>query len=88
MLDFWKRQEISPMSEETRNAIDRICKGDPIECSAEAYCSEIRDALVRFALVCVNNSDRDRMRFALAEVNRLDRKHGSGPPAEYPDKLA
>jgi hypothetical protein len=76
------------MTEETRKAIDRICKGDPIECSAEDYRSEIRDALVRFALACVNNSDRGRMRFALAEVNRLDRKHGSGPPAEYPDKLA
>ena len=64
MLDIWKRQETSPMSEETRTAIDRICKGDPIECSAEAYGSEIRDALVRFALVCVKNNDTVRMRAA------------------------
>jgi hypothetical protein len=79
MLDFWKRQETSPMTEETRNAIDRICKGDPIECSAEAYRTEIRDALVRFALVCVKNKDKVRMRTALAEVNKLDRKHGYVP---------
>ena len=79
MLDFWKRQETSPMTEETRNAIDRICKGDPIECSAESYRSEIRDVLVRFALVCVKNNDTGRMRIALAEVNKLDRKHGYGP---------
>jgi len=67
------------MTEETRNAIDRIYKGDPIECSAEVYRSEIRDALVRFALVCVKNNDKVRMRIALAEVNRLDRKHGYVP---------
>lgn len=79
MLDFWNRQETSPMTEETRDAIDRICKGDPIECSAESYRSEIRDALVRFALVCVKNNDRVRMRTALAEVNKLDRMHGCGP---------
>ena len=76
MLDLWKRLDKSPMTEETRQAIDRICKGDPIECSAEAYRSEIRDALVRFALVCVKNNDTVRMRTALAEVNKLDRKHG------------
>ena len=76
------------MTEETRKAIDCICEGEPIECSAEAYGSEIRDALVRFALACLDINDRVRMRTALAEVNRLDRKHGSGPLAEYPDKLA
>jgi len=76
------------MTEETRKAIDRICEGEPIECSAEAYRSEIRDALVRFALACLDINDRVRMRTALAEVNRLDRKHGPGPQAEYPDKLA
>jgi hypothetical protein len=27
------------------------------------------------------------MRIALAEVNRLDRKHGYGPSAESPDEL-
>ena len=85
--DLWKRQGNSPMTEETRKAIDRICKGDPIECSAEAYRSEIRDALVRFALVCVDNNDTVRMRTALGEVNRLDRKHGYGPSARSPGKL-
>jgi hypothetical protein len=75
------------MTEETRKAIDRICKGNSIECSAEAYRSEIRDALVRFALVCLDNNDRARMRFALAEVNRLDKMHCYGPSAESPDKL-
>src|SRR5262245_41874283 len=33
------------MTEETRNAIDRICEGDPIECSPEGYHAEIREAL-------------------------------------------
>jgi hypothetical protein len=70
------------MTEEARKAIDRICKGNPIECSAETYRSEIRDALVRIALVCLNNNDRVRMRIALAEVNRLDKKHGIEPSAE------
>ena len=76
------------MTEETREAIDRICKGNPIVCSAEAYRSEIRHALIRLALVCLNNNDRVRMRLALAEVNRLDKKHdGFEPSAESPDKL-
>ena len=75
------------MTEETRKAIDRISRGNPIECSAEIYRSEIRDALVRFALVCVDNNDTGRMRAALAEVNRLDKTHGYGPSAESPDKL-
>jgi hypothetical protein len=70
------------MTEETRKAIDRICKGDPIECSAEDYRSEIRDALVRFALVCVKNNDTARMRIVLAEVNRLDKMHDYGLSAE------
>jgi hypothetical protein len=76
------------MTEETRKAIDRICEGEPVECSAEAYSSEIRDALVRFALACLDINDGVRMRTALEEVNRLDRKHGYEPPAQYPDKLA
>lgn len=76
------------MTEETRKAIDRICKGDPIECSADAYRSAIREALVRFALACVKNNDAVRMRIALREVNRLDRKHGYEPFAESPDDPA
>jgi hypothetical protein len=75
------------MTEEARKAIDRIRKGSLIECSTEAYLSEIRDALVRFALNCVDNNDTGRMRIALAEVNRLDREHGFGLSAESPDKL-
>jgi hypothetical protein len=75
------------MTEETRKAIDRICEGNPIECSAEAYRSEIREALIRFALACLNIDDRVRMRTALAEVNKLDRKHGDGQSALAPDKL-
>ena len=67
------------MTEDFRKAIDSICKGNPIECSAEAYRSEIRDALVRFALVCVKNNDKVRMQTALTEVNKLDRKHGYVP---------
>jgi hypothetical protein len=70
------------MTEETRKAIDGISKGNPVVCSAEAYHSEIRDALVRFALACVNSNDTVRMRIALAEVNRLDKTHGYGPSAE------
>jgi len=73
------------MKEETKKAIDRICEGDPIECSGEAYRSEIRDALVSFALVSLDIYDRVRMRAALAEVNRLDNKHGIEPSAESPD---
>ena len=81
MLNLWKRQENSPMTEETRKAIDRICKGDSIECSAEAYHSEIRDAIIRFASDCADSNDALRMRIALAEVSRLDNKHGYGPSA-------
>jgi chromosome condensin MukBEF MukE localization factor len=75
------------MTEEVRKAIDRIRKGSLIECSTEAYYSEIRDALFRFALDCVENNDTARMRIALAEVNRLDKEHGYGLSAESPDKL-
>jgi len=74
------------MTEETRKAIDRVCEGDPIECSAEAYHSEIREALVLFALACFDINDMVRMRTALAEVNRLDRKHGDGQSAKSPGK--
>ena len=75
------------MTDETRKAIECIRKGNPIECSDKAYRSEIRDAIIRFASDCADRNDTIRMRIALAEVNRLDRKHGSGPPAEYPDRL-
>jgi hypothetical protein len=76
------------MTEETRNAIDRISEGEPIECSTEAYRSEIREALVRFALACIDINDRVRMRTALAEVNRLDKKHYYEPSALATDELA
>ena len=66
------------MTEAVREAIDCIRRGNPIECSAETYRSEIRDALIRFALACVDNNDMARMRIALAEVNRLDEQHGYG----------
>ena len=64
------------MTEEARKAVECIREGNPIECSTEAYRSEIRDALVRFALDCVKNNDTARVRVALAEVNRLDEQHG------------
>jgi hypothetical protein len=63
------------MTEETRKAVERLRNGHPIECSAEDYRSEIRDALIRFALDCVKNNDTGRMRIALAEVNRLDERY-------------
>ena len=75
------------MTEAVRMAIDHIHRGNPIECSAETYRSEIRDALIRFALACVDNNDMVRMRIALAEVNRLDTIHDFGLSAESPDKL-
>jgi hypothetical protein len=75
------------MTEETRKAIDRISIGDPIECSDEAYCAEIRDALVRFALDCADSNDAVRMRIALAEVTRLDNEHGYGVSAKSPNEL-
>jgi hypothetical protein len=75
------------MTENARKAIDSIRKGDPVECSAEDYRAEIRAAIILFALDCADNDDAVRMRIALAEVNRLDREHGFGPPAESQDKL-
>jgi len=75
------------MTEETRIAIDSISEGKPIECSAEDYRLEIREALVRFALACIDINDRVRMRTALAEVNRLDKEYGDGPSAWAPDEL-
>jgi hypothetical protein len=75
------------MTEDTHKAIDSIRKGNPIECSAEAYRSEIRDALVRFAFDCADSNDAVRMRIALSEVNRLDNEHGYGPSAKSPNNL-
>jgi hypothetical protein len=74
------------MTEDALNAIDHIRKGNLIECSAEAYHSEIRDAIIRFASDCANINDAVRMRIALAEVSRLDNKHGYGASAESADK--
>ena len=76
------------MTEDARKAIDGIRKGNPIECSAESYRSEIRDALVRFALDCADSNDAVRMRIALAEVNRLDNEHGYWPSAKSPNNGA
>jgi hypothetical protein len=64
------------MTEETRKAVERLRNGHLIECSADAYRSEIRDALIRFALDSAKTNDTARMRIALAEVNRLDEQHG------------
>ena len=66
------------MTEETRKAVERLRHGHLIECSADAYRSEIRDALIRLALDSAKNNDTARMRIALAEVNRLDEQHGYG----------
>ncbi|MBO0861320.1 MAG: hypothetical protein J2P21_23090 [Chloracidobacterium sp.] len=74
------------MTDEARKAIECIRKGNPIECSAEAYRSEIRDAIIRFASDCADNNDTIRMRLALAEVNRLDSRYVYGPLAESIDK--
>ena len=74
------------MIEEARKSIDSIRKGNPIECSAESYRSEIRDAIIRFASDCADSNDTIRMRLALAEVNRLDRQYVYAPLAESPDK--
>ena len=74
------------MTEETRKAIDGVCKSDPIECSAEAYLSEIRGALISFAVVCIAHNDTIRMRIALAEINRLDKMHGYEVSMESPDE--
>jgi len=74
------------MTDETRKAIECIRKGNPIECSAESYRSEIRDAIIRFASDCADSNDSIRMRLALAEVNRLDRQYAYGPLTESHDK--
>jgi hypothetical protein len=76
------------MIEDARKAIDEIRKGNPIECTAEAYRSEIRAAIILFALDCADSNDAVRMRIALSEVNRLDNQHGYGQSAESPNKGA
>jgi hypothetical protein len=75
------------MTQDARKAVDGLRKGNPIECSAEAYRSEIRDAIILFALDCADSNDTVRMRIALAEVNRLDNEHGYGVSAKSPDEL-
>ena len=75
------------MTEDAHKAIDGIRKGNPIECSTEAYRSEIRDAIILFALDCSDSNDDVRMRIALAEVNRLDNKHGYGTSAKSSDEF-
>ena len=75
------------MIEDARKSIECIRKGNPIECSAEDYRSEIRAAIILYALDCSDSDDAVRMRIALAEVNRLDSKHGYGQSAKAPDKL-
>src|SRR6266508_1389015 len=56
-------------------------------CPAEEYRSEIRAAIVLFALNCADSDDAVRMRIALAEVNRLDKMHGYGTSTDSLDKL-
>ena len=75
------------MTEDVLKAIDLIHKGNPIECSAEDYRWIIRSAIILFALDCTDRDDAAGMRVALAEMNRLDKMHGYGLPAESPDKL-
>ena len=76
------------MTEEARKAIACLREGNPIECSDDVYRSEIRDAIILFALDCSDSNDAVRMRIALAEVNRLDNKHGYGISAKSPDEGA
>jgi len=75
------------MTEEARKAIACLREGSPIECSDDAYLSEIRDAILLFALDCSDSNDIDRMQIALAEVNRLDNEHCYGMSAKLPDEL-
>ncbi|HEV2665803.1 MAG TPA: hypothetical protein VG324_12880 [Blastocatellia bacterium] len=75
------------MTEDARKAIYGLRKGNPIECSAESYRLEIRDAIILFALDCADSNDAVRMRIALAEVNRLDNKHGCGMSAKSSDEF-
>ena len=72
------------MTEEARKAIACLRQGSPVECSDDAYHSEIRAAIILFALDCADSNDAVRMRIALAEVNRLDNKHGYGMSAKSP----
>jgi hypothetical protein len=72
------------MTENARKVVDGIRKGNPVECSAEAYRSEIRATIILYALDCADSNDAVRMRIALAEVNRLDKQYGYGPSTEAP----
>ena len=73
------------ITEDARRSINSVRKGNPIECSDDAYLSEIRDAIILFALDCSDSNDTVRMRIALAEVKRLDNEHGYGPSAKSPN---
>jgi chromosome condensin MukBEF MukE localization factor len=75
------------MTEKIRKALDRIRKGDLIECSAEDYRSEIRASVILFALDCADGNDEVRMQKALAEVKRLDTIHGQGLSAKSTGEL-
>ena len=72
------------MTEDVRNAIARIREGKIVECSAEAYRSGIRNAIILFALDCADSEDEYRVRIALEEVDRLDKMHGYGKSDEAP----
>jgi hypothetical protein len=73
------------MTENARQVLEGIRKGNPVECSAEAYRSGIRAAIILFALDCADSNDAVQMRIALTEVNRLDKQHGYGPVTEAPN---
>jgi hypothetical protein len=74
------------MTEDIRNAIARIREGNLVECSAEAYRSGIRKAIILFALDCADNEDDYHVRIALEEVDRLDKMHGYGESDDAPGK--
>jgi hypothetical protein len=66
------------VTEEACMAVDRLYEGNNVECSTYAYHSEIRNAIILFALDCAYSNDANRMQIALAEVNRLDNEHCYG----------
>jgi len=76
------------MTEQACKAIACLREGSPIKCSDDIYRSEIRAAIILFALDCSDSNDTVRMRIALAEVNRLDNEHGYGVSAKLPDEGA
>ena len=74
------------MTENARQVLDGILKGNPVECSAEAYRSGIRAEIILCALDCADSNDAVQMRIALTEVNRLDKQHGYGPSIDAANK--